>query len=111
MIHEIAEKFMMRSNGHASFHNDNFFNDADLPCYIPENAEDKHDIYSRNDITAVVREFFDRKDVMQRLLIALGDEDEMPVIDENFIHQQTETLYLHLTWEHPSTFLENLFQL
>ena len=111
MIHEIAEKFKMRSNGCASFHDENFHNNPDLPCYIPENAEDRHDIYSRNDIEMQVREFFDRKDVMQRLLIALGDEDEMPVIDENFIDKQTECVYMNMTWEHPSTFLENLFQL
>lgn len=110
MIHKIAEKFMMRSNGYASFHDENFYKNPTLPCYIPENAEDKHDIYSRNDITALVREFFGRKSTMANLLLALGDEDEMPVIDEKFIYEQTECLYINMTWEHPSTFLENLFQ-
>jgi hypothetical protein len=110
MIHEIAEKFMMRSNGYAMFHDENFHNNPDLPCYIPENAEDKHDIYSRNDITEVVREFFSRDSTKYNLLIAYGSEEEMPVIDEKFIEAQTECVYTELSWEHPSTFLENLFQ-
>ena len=110
MIHEIAEKFMMRSNGCASFHDENFYKNPTLPCYIPENAEDKHDIYTRHDITELVREFFNRDSTRHNLLIALGDEDEMPIIDENFIDEQTECVYEHMTWEHPSTFLENLFQ-
>lgn len=109
MIHEIAERFGMRSNGHASFHDKNFEENPDLPCYIPENAEDKWDTYSRNDITELVREFFSRDSTRENLLIALGDEDELPIIDEKFIHEQVETVYLHLEWEHPSTFLENLF--
>ena len=108
MIHEIAEKFMMRSNGYAMFHDDNFYNHHDLPCYIPENAEDRHDIYSFNDIYAVVSEWLTKKDAIEYLLECY--DGVLPVFDDEFICNWCVRVYEHISWEHPSTFLESILQ-
>lgn len=104
-IGRIAEKFGMDYKGEAYFDYNNFLNNHRLPCYIPLNAEDVYDIYSRNDIDMQVREWLDRKDT-QEYLLELYD-GVMPVIDEEFISNWVVNVYENLSWEHPSTYLEN----
>ena len=108
MLKEIAEKFGMHSNGEAMFHDDNFRNHYKLPCYIPANAEDRYDIYSRNDICIQVCEWLDREDTHEYLLESY--DGVMPEINEEFIAVWVDNVYENLSWEHPSTFLEGLFQ-
>lgn len=105
MIHNIAQKFGMDSNGHALFHDENFKNNHYLPCYIPENAEDIFDIYSRKDIEMQVCEWLDREDTKEYLIEA--HEGVMPEINEEFINGWVVSTYESLMWEHPSTYLEN----
>lgn len=106
MIHNIAQKFGMSSEGYASFHNENFEKNHDLPCYIPESAEDVNDIFSRNDIKAVVTEWLEREDSKEYLLEAY--EGVMPEINEDFINGWVVLTYENLTWEFPSTYLESI---
>lgn len=105
MIHEIAQKFGMESNGYASIHTENFNENHDLPCYIPENAENKHDIFSRKDLKREVENWLDREDTKEYLLEAY--DGVMPKINEEFINNQVINLFESLTWEFPSTYLEN----
>ena len=105
MIHKIAEMFGMESNGYASIHTENFNENHDLPCYIPENAEDKYDIFSRNDIKRDVIEWLDREDAKEYLLEA--HDGKAPEINEEFINGWVEEVFMSLTWEFPSTYLEN----
>lgn len=106
MIHKIAEKFGMHSNGEAMFHDDNFRNHYKLPCYIPANAEDVYDIYSRNDIDMQVREWLDKEDTHEYLLESY--DGVMPEINDEFISVWVDNVYESVSWEHPSTYLESL---
>ena len=106
MIHDIALKFGMERKGEALFHDENFRNHHNLPCYIPETVEDRHDIYSRNDIEMQVGEWLDREDTEEYLLEIY--DGTMPVIDDKFINDWVVNVYEHLSWEHPSTYLESL---
>lgn len=106
MIHEIAQKFGMDTNGYASFHNENFLNSPDLPCYIPENAEDRHDIFTRNDIDMQVREWLDTEEAKDYLVEAY--DGVAPEVNEEFINNFVVNVYESLTWEYPSTYLDNL---
>jgi hypothetical protein len=105
MIHKIAEKFGMNSKGEAMFQDYNFNHNHNLPCYIPVNAEDEQDIYTRNDIDMQVREWLDREDTKEYLLESY--DGVMPVIDEEFISNWVVNVYENLSWEYPSTYLEN----
>jgi hypothetical protein len=106
MIHEIAIKFGMEQKGDALFHDENFRNHHNLPCYIPANVEDRHDIYSRNDIHMKVREWLDKEGIEEYLLETY--DGTRPVIDDKFINEWVVNVYQNLSWQHPSTFLENL---
>jgi hypothetical protein len=106
MIHDICQKFGLDSNGSASFSTENFFNSPKMPCYVPENAEDRHDIFSREDLTRVVEEWLDREETQEYLLETY--DGVMPEINEEFINNQVINLYESLTWEYPSTYLDNL---
>lgn len=106
MIHKIALKFGMDYKKEAYFHDDNFINNHKLPCYIPLNVDDVHDIYSRNDIDMQVREWLDKEDTHEYLLETYGGV--MPVIDEEFISDWVVNVYQNISWQHPSTFLEDL---
>lgn len=105
MIHKIAEKFGMESNGYAMFHDENFEKHWDLPCYIPENAEDEDDIFTREDIKALVVEWLERDDVKEYLLES--HDNIMPTIDNEFIEGWVRNVYDSLEWTSPSTILEN----
>lgn len=106
MIHEIAQKFGMDTNGYASFHNENFLNSPDLPCYIPENAEDRHDIFTRNDIDMQVREWLDTEEAKDYLVEVY--DGVAPEVNEEFINSFVVDVYESLTWEYPSTYLDSL---
>jgi tRNA(Ile)-lysidine synthase TilS/MesJ len=106
MIHAIAQKFEMETNGYASFHGKNFAVNHHLPCYIPENATNSNDIFSRNDIRLQVKEWLSREDTMEYLLESY--EGVMPLITEEFINNWVVNVYENITWEFPSTYLENL---
>ena len=105
MIHKIAEMFGMESNGYASIHTENFNENHDLPCYIPENAEDKYDIFSRNDIKRDVIEWLDREDTKEYLKEVW--DGFMPEINDELINSWVEMVYDNISWEFPSTYLEN----
>lgn len=106
MIHDICQKFGLDTNGYASFSVENFLNSPKLPCYVPENAEDKHDIFSREDLKREVEDWLDREDTKEYLLEAF--DGVMPELNEEFIDNQVKDLFESLTWEFPSTYLESL---
>ena len=106
MIHEIAQKFGMDSNGYASFHNENFLNNPDLPCYIPENAESISDIYTRNKLHKEVEEWLNTEEAKEYLLEAY--DGDMPEVKGEFVSSFVSNVYEALTWEHPSTYLDSL---
>lgn len=96
----------MDTNGYAFFHNENFFNNPSLPCYIPENAENKSDIYTRNDIDMQVREWLDTEKAKDYLVEAY--DGVAPEVNEEFIEKFVVNVYDNLTWEFVSTYLDNL---
>ena len=100
-IHNIAQKFGMDSNGYAYFHNDNFLNNHNLPCYIPENAEDKHDIFSRD-----VEDWLSTEEALEYIVKAY--DGVAPKIDDKFINDFVVEVYESLSWEFPNTYLDNL---
>jgi hypothetical protein len=104
-IGRIAEKFGMDYKGEAYFHDENFLNNHKLPCYVPLNTEDVYDIYSRNDIDMQVREWLDREDTKEYLLESY--DGVMPVIDEDFISNWVVNVYQNVSWQHPSTYLQD----
>lgn len=106
MIHDIAQKFGMDTNGYAHFHKENFLNNPDLPCYIPENAEDKNDIFTRNDIKSEVEEWLDKAETKDYLVEAY--DGVAPEINEELINSFVIDVYESLTWEEPSTYLDTL---
>ena len=105
IIQNIAEKFGMESNSYSLFHKENFLTNKKLPCYIPENADDINDIFSREDLRNEVIEWLDREDTIEYLLEIY--DNVMPKIDDKFIDDWTISLFEGLTWEYPSTYLEN----
>lgn len=106
MIHKVAQKFGMDSNGYASFHNENFLNSPNLPCYIPENAEDINDIYTRKDLQREVEEWLDTEEAKEYLVEAY--DGVAPEVNEEFINNFVVDVYQGLTWEFPSTYLDSM---
>lgn len=106
MIHDIAEKFGMESNSYSSFHLLNFENNHDLPCYIPENAENAEDIYSRNDIKKLVIEWLKENDTIEYLLETY--DNEAPKIDNDLIEGFVIDIFENIEWEMPSTYLNKM---
>lgn len=105
MIHKICEKFGMETNGYAYFHKQNFLVNDSLPCYVPENAECAEDIFSRDDLERLVKEWTTTDAAKAYLLEAY--DGVMPEIDEKFISDFTMSLYESLEWQFPSTILDN----
>jgi hypothetical protein len=103
---EVINKYKLECNGEGYYNYDNFENNYDDPCYIPENAEDMNDVYSRNKIKQEVIEWLSN-DITQEYLLEAYD-GVMPVIDETFINEWIESVYENITWEFPSTYLESL---
>ena len=95
IIEKIAEKNNMECNGYAYFNYENFEKKNDLPCYIPENAEEKDEVYSYQDLVKEVKEF--KKENKE-----IWKEKEFTV--ETLVNQMFE----EMTWEFPSTYLANL---
>lgn len=99
-------KSEMYSNGYSYFHNGNFLNYPTLPCYIPENAESIADVFSRNDLTELVKEWLQKDETKEYLLEAY--DNVMPIIDETFINNFVLTMFDNLEWTFPSTYLAEL---
>ncbi|MEX0598838.1 MAG: hypothetical protein WD512_20310 [Candidatus Paceibacterota bacterium] len=102
---KFAEKHNMDSNGYAYFHAGNFRDNPTLPCYIPENAEDEFDVFSREDLNNEVIDWLEREDTKEYLLEA--NNGVMPEIDEDYIESWVYMLFEELEWTFPSTHLEN----
>ena len=104
-IEEIAEKFGMESNGYAMFNDKNFLDSPTLPCYIPENAQDITDIYSRADLERVVTNWLKEEETTDYLNEIY--EGKIPNIDSDFINFFVVDMYETLEWQLPETFLNN----
>jgi hypothetical protein len=106
-LNTIIEKYGLESNAEGGYYNDeNFKNNPDAPCYIPENAENIDDVYSRNRIKEVVTNWLDTEEAKEYLLESY--DGVMPTIDDKFINEFVERVYGDITWEFPSTYLDSL---
>lgn len=104
-LHEICEKFGMESNGFALFHNENFKNNHDLPCYVSENADTIDEVLSRNDIKREVVEWLGKEETKEYLLESY--DGIMPIIDEAFIEGWVVSVYENIEWTGVSTYLND----
>jgi hypothetical protein len=104
-IETIIEQYNMECNGYAHFNKDNFLNHHSLPCYIPENAEDTSDVFSRDDLREEVKTWLEREDTKEYILEIY--DGVMPDIDDKFFEDWVVSLYEGLEWTFPSTQLEN----
>jgi len=106
MIHDIAEKFGMESNGFSMFSDENFEKNHDLPCYIPEYAENAEGIYSRNDLKEMVTEWLKKEETLEYLLEAY--DNKLPKIDNDLIEGFVVGMFETIEWEMPSTYLNSM---
>lgn len=95
LIDVIEQHELMDFNGYCHYNNDNFHNQNDKPCYIPENAEDRDDVFNYQQLIEQVNNWV---------------KDNQWYVDKHETDAESilESMFTDLSWEHPSTFLENL---
>jgi hypothetical protein len=91
----------MDCNGYAHFNYDNFKSGRGV-CYIPENAEDLTDTYTRKMLVELVSDFID-ENPDNSLRVKKSNQDL------NDLKKSTLTnLWMSLQWEDPSTVLDQM---
>jgi hypothetical protein len=105
---ETIKKLNLETNGECFFSDDNFHNNPNLVCYVPENAEEESDMFSRNDLEREVSEWLSEEETIEYLLEVY--DGTMPEINSEFINSWVEKVYSQLSWEFPSTYLNSLLQ-
>lgn len=96
----------MECNGYAYFNDENFENNHDLPCYIPENAKNENDIYTRNDLKIIIENWLNKKETLEYLSETY--ENEMPAINDEFINDWVCNMYENIEWTFPQTWLDEI---
>jgi hypothetical protein len=104
---QYLEQFLegeLDTNGYSYIDEDAFDHSPYDVCYIPENAEDEEDVYTRKDLEAEVRTFIrDNGDFV--------DHDKDP---EESMEEYKTGLLLHmwscLDWQFPCSVLEDYLQ-
>lgn len=91
------ELYNMESNGYAYFNDNNFNQKNNLPCYIPENAEEDDDIFSYKDLLNEVENWIQTEQA--KVYIKENENDDVSI--ESWVQR----LYENLEWEFPSTLL------
>ena len=112
MIHKLAEKLGMESNGYSYFHEENYKLKNDKPCFIPENGEDESDVQSWKDLFTEAHETILTKEFLLAVMENYDhDTSTLENIDEDSIDY--EDVYLEITNETPDkfaeTFMDNYF--
>lgn len=114
MIHKLAEKYGMESNGYGYFHDKNYKAKNDKPCFIAENGEDESDVQSWQDLFNETLETIKTKEFLLSVCENYEADDvleELQDADENDIDFNYN--YLDITDETPEqfaeTFMDNYF--
>lgn len=97
-LQKLREK--MDSNGYAYFDDEAFDKNLSRPCYIPENAEELEDAYTRRDLKKEVENWLQDNEWFEEEHKAEGESHE------KFVEDMVHNLYQTIEWEFPSTWLE-----
>lgn len=92
----------MEGNGYAYFDDEAFEKNLHRPCYIPENAEELDEAYSRRDLTNLVKEWLAENDWY------IEEHKPEDCTLEEFTEGLVRNMYETLEWEFPSTWLDGL---
>ena len=108
MIHELAKKHGMESNGYSFFHYENYKAKNDKPCFISENSEDESDIQSWQDLFNEALETIKTKE----FLLAVCEHYGNDIILQELEHTNEEDIdyerdYVDITDETPEQFAES----